>query len=102
MKRSGILHPELAFQIASCGHGDLVCIADAGLPIPPETPRIDLAYALGQPGFFNVLEAILPELAIEGAVWAEEAARRMRAWNFNTCGAGNGREMRGRDLAFTE
>ena len=76
MKRSGILHPELAFRIASCGHGDLVCIADAGLPIPPETPRIDLAYALGQPGFFNVLEAILPELAIEGAVWAEEALAR--------------------------
>ena len=26
----------------------------------------------------------------------------MRAWNFNTCGAGNGREMHDRDLAFTE
>ena len=73
MKRSGILHPELAFQIASCGHLDLICVADAGLPIPAETPRIDLAYAPGKPAFFDVLGAILPEIVVEQVYWAEEA-----------------------------
>ena len=74
MKRSGILHPALAYQVASCGHGDLVCVADAGLPIPSETFRIDLAFAPGLPPFFDVLEALLPELVVEGVLWAEEAA----------------------------
>lgn len=76
MKKGGIIHPELMFQLASCGHGDLVCIADAGLPIPPETPRVDLGFAQGRPGFFEVLDALLPEICVEGAVWAREAAAR--------------------------
>jgi hypothetical protein len=51
---------------------------------------------------YSPYERIAREKYGTPAVWAAEAARRMRAWNFNTCGAGNGREMRDRDLAFTE
>jgi D-ribose pyranase len=31
------------------GHGDALCVADAGLPIPNGVPRIDLAFAPGSP-----------------------------------------------------
>ncbi|MDI9371150.1 MAG: D-ribose pyranase [Synergistaceae bacterium] len=76
MKKGGIIHPELMFQLASCGHGDLICIADAGLPIPPETPRVDLGFVPGRPGFFEVLDAMLAEMCVEGAVWAGEAEEK--------------------------
>lgn len=49
MKKGGVLHPLLAQVVASLGHGDLLVVADAGLPIPPGPLRIDLAYAPGRP-----------------------------------------------------
>jgi D-ribose pyranase len=76
MKSGGLLHPELAFQIASCGHRDLICIADAGLPLPRNVPRIDLAYAPGKPPFFDVLKTVLQEIALEEVCWAEEAEEK--------------------------
>jgi D-ribose pyranase len=45
VKDRGILHPRLARVIASMGHGDALCITDAGLPIPTGVLRIDLAFA---------------------------------------------------------
>lgn len=74
MKRQGILHPGLAAAVASLGHGDLLVVADAGLPVPPGVARIDLAVAAGVPGFFPVLEAVLGEVRAEAAVAAAEAA----------------------------
>ncbi len=62
MKRSGILNPQLAQVVASMGHTELLCIADSGLPIPPEVLRIDLALAAGAPGFLQTLDAVLNEL----------------------------------------
>ncbi len=62
MKRSGILNPQLAQVVASMGHTELLCIADSGLPIPPEVLRIDLALAAGVPGFLQTLDAVLSEL----------------------------------------
>lgn len=79
MKKSGILHPELARVIASLGHGDGLCIADAGLPVPVGVLRIDLALAPGLPAFLPVLEAILGEMAVESAVIAEELPARSPA-----------------------
>lgn len=77
MKRAGILHPALAELIASLGHGDLVVIADAGLPIPPGPLRIDLAYAPGRPPLLDVLKALLEEMEVEKALLAEEARQHM-------------------------
>ena len=79
MKKSGILHPELARVIASLGHGDGLCIADAGLPVPAGVQRIDLALAPGLPALLPVLEAILGEMAVESAVIAEELPARSPA-----------------------
>jgi len=72
MKRGTILHPDLARLVASVGHGDLVVVADAGLPIPPGVVRIDLAYAPGRPPFLDVLDALLEELEVERAIVAAE------------------------------
>jgi D-ribose pyranase len=73
MKRGGVLHPELARVIASMGHTDLLCVADAGLPIPPGVERIDLAFARGRPAFLEVVTAIVGELVVEGYTLAEES-----------------------------
>lgn len=74
MKSSGILNAELARVIAALGHGDLLVIGDAGLPVPPGVPCIDLAVTLGVPGFLDVLDAVLSEMCVETACRASEAA----------------------------
>ncbi|NDL56935.1 D-ribose pyranase [Phytoactinopolyspora mesophila] len=73
MKEGGILHPRLSAVVSAMGHGDTLCIADAGLPIPPGVERIDLAFAAGQPGFADVLDAVLAELRVEAYTMAEES-----------------------------
>jgi D-ribose pyranase len=74
MKDRGILHPRLARVVASMGHGDALCIGDAGLPIPNGVPRIDLAFAPGSPPFLDVLDAVLSELRVERYTMAQEAS----------------------------
>lgn len=74
MKRTPLLHSELSGLIASMGHGDLLVIGDAGLPVPPGVRCIDLAVTRGVPPFFDVLDAVLAELVVERAAWASEAA----------------------------
>jgi D-ribose pyranase len=54
------------------GHMDTLVIADAGLPIPWETNRIDLALKEGVPGFLETLEVVLEELQVESVLLAEE------------------------------
>ncbi len=73
-KASGILQPALARVITEAGHTDLIVVTDAGLPIPPESERIDLALRPGLPAFIDVLDAIVAEMSIEGATVAAETA----------------------------
>jgi D-ribose pyranase len=73
MKKSGILHRDLARTIAAMGHGDLLIIGDAGLPVPPGVPCIDLAVTHGVPSFAHVLKAVLSELSVESCTIALEA-----------------------------
>lgn len=61
------------------GHGDMIVVADCGLPVPQGVPCIDLAVTLGVPGFFDVLDAILGELKVERAVIASEASGELQA-----------------------
>ena len=77
MKRTPLLHAELSAVIARLGHGDLLVIADAGLPIPDfaDGPRrIDLAVSANVPRFLDVLDAVLAEMQIESATVAAELA----------------------------
>ncbi|PIY31677.1 MAG: D-ribose pyranase [Candidatus Infernicultor aquiphilus] len=72
MKKGGILNPQLNRIISEMGHGDMLIIADAGLPIPREVERIDLALKCGTPSFAEVLQAVFSELQIEEAYVAKE------------------------------
>lgn len=72
MKKSGILNPQLMNTIASLGHTDTLCIADAGLPIPEQSHRIDLCLVKGIPGFLETLDAVLQETEIESVILAAE------------------------------
>jgi D-ribose pyranase len=72
MKRTTLLHAELSDVIARLGHGDLLVIGDAGLPIPDGPRRIDLAVSANVPRFRDVLAAVLAEMQVESAVIAEE------------------------------
>ena len=74
MKRTTLLHAELSEVIARLGHGDLLVIGDAGLPIPDGPRRIDLALSANVPRFHEVLAAVLSEMQVERATCAEELA----------------------------
>ena len=76
MKKTALLHAELSGLIASLGHGDALVIGDAGLPVPPGTRCIDLAVTRGVPSFEKVLGAVLSEMQVERATYAEELAAR--------------------------
>jgi D-ribose pyranase len=72
MKKSKLLNQDLSSVIAGMGHRDELVIADAGLPIPGSTQRIDLALTQNIPAFLDTLRAVLSELQIEKAIVAEE------------------------------
>ncbi|RKX78607.1 MAG: D-ribose pyranase [Spirochaetes bacterium] len=72
MKKTVLLNAPVSRLIASMGHTDSLCIADAGLPVPEESERIDLAVTRGIPSFPDVLSAVLDELEVERALCAEE------------------------------
>ncbi|MCL4124832.1 UNVERIFIED_CONTAM: hypothetical protein GTU68_007810 [Idotea baltica] len=74
MKRTPLLNRHLSALIATLGHGDRIVLADAGLPIPPGVPVIDLAVVAGLPTLLDVLNAIKGELMIEAATRATEAS----------------------------
>jgi D-ribose pyranase len=76
MKRTALLHAELSALVASLGHGDLLVIGDAGLPVPPGVQRIDLAVTAHVPRMADVLAAVLQEMAVEGATIADELPAR--------------------------
>ena len=72
MKKIGLLNQPLSEVIAGLGHTDTLVIADAGLPVPPGTRRIDLALVEGIPSFLDTLGAVLSEMQVERVVVAEE------------------------------
>jgi len=76
MKKTPLLHSALSHAIACLGHGDMIVIADAGLPVPGGTPCIDLAVSRGVPGFMQVLAAVLSEMQVERSVVARELRAR--------------------------
>jgi D-ribose pyranase len=76
MKKRGILGHALAEVIASMGHTDLLVIADAGFPVPPGVPRVDLAVRCGLPAMLDVTHAIAAELEVEAVIVADELLAR--------------------------
>ncbi len=72
MKRTGILNQDISSVVAGMGHLDMIVIADAGLPIPPGTRRIDLALRPGVPGFLETVQTIAEELQVQKLIIARE------------------------------
>lgn len=79
MKKTPLLHAELSRAIARLGHGDMIVIADAGLPVPEGTPCIDLAVTRGVPAFTQVIAAVLSEMQVERFIVAREMRARSAA-----------------------
>jgi len=76
MKKTPLLNIALSRVVASLGHGDVLMIVDAGMPVPPGVELIDLAVTRGVPGFLSVLEAVLAEMQVESHVLAQEMLAR--------------------------
>ncbi|MCX6054066.1 MAG: D-ribose pyranase [Chloroflexi bacterium] len=72
MKKMGIINAPISTVIAHLEHSDMLTVADAGLPIPSTTQRIDLALKAGVPGFLETLEVVLSEMFVEKAYVSEE------------------------------
>jgi D-ribose pyranase len=72
VKKTGVLNHRLSAVIATMGHTDSLVVADAGLPIPPNVERIDLAVTPGLPPMLEVARAIATELQVERIVIASE------------------------------
>ncbi len=75
MKKTVLLNSEISEVIARMGHGDMLVIGDAGMPIPPGPQRIDLALTRSVPGFVETLQAVLSELQVGEIILAEETQR---------------------------
>jgi len=75
MKKTPLLNIALSRVIASLGHGDVLMIVDAGMPVPAGVELIDLAVTRGVPDFVSVLDTVLSEMQVESHVLAEEMLR---------------------------
>ncbi len=75
-RKEGILNARLAGVLAGLGHGELLVVADAGLPIPAGVELLDLALVAGVPSFQVTLRAVLDRLVVESVVLASELEAR--------------------------
>lgn len=71
-RNNGTLNGQLSRVISEVGHTDQLVVTDAGLPIPPGVERVDLAIRENLPRFLDLLDAVLDEVSIEGALLSEE------------------------------
>ncbi|HCG75713.1 MULTISPECIES: D-ribose pyranase [Staphylococcus] len=72
MKKTEVLNSHISQAISTLGHYDLLTINDAGMPIPNDDKRIDIAVTKGLPRFIDVLENVLTEVEIQKIYLAEE------------------------------
>ncbi|RXT99073.1 D-ribose pyranase [Pseudomonas syringae] len=64
MKKTPLLNIALSRVIASLGHGDILMIVDAGMPVPAGVELIDPALTRGVPDFISVLDVVLSEMQV--------------------------------------
>lgn len=72
MKKTRVINSNISRVIAQMGHFDTIGIGDAGMPVPADTEKIDLAVEAGLPSFIQVLENVLSELEVQKVYLAEE------------------------------
>ncbi|EOT49525.1 MULTISPECIES: D-ribose pyranase [Enterococcus] len=72
MKKTKVINSDLSRVISQMGHFDCLAIGDAGMPVPMQTEKIDLALTNGTPSFIEVVENVLTELEVQRVFLAEE------------------------------
>ena len=72
MKKTAVINSDLSRVISQMGHFDTLGIGDAGMPVPKETEKIDLALTNGIPSFTAVLKNVITELEVQEIILAEE------------------------------
>lgn len=72
MYKGQCLHPGLLQVLAQTGHTDMLCVGDAGLPIPKGVERVDLAWKPGEAKWLDVCRLLRDEIVIEKIYLAEE------------------------------
>lgn len=72
MKKNGILNSGILMALGNLNHGDLVVIADAGMPVPSVSIKIDLAIERDYPELIKVLKSFLHEFIYEKVIIASE------------------------------
>lgn len=65
MKKGRILHRDLNNLIGNAAHGDIIIVSDAGLAIPQNIWRIELAIERDLPDVAGILKLINEELIVE-------------------------------------
>ncbi|GLU30390.1 D-ribose pyranase [Trinickia caryophylli] len=82
MKKTALLNSKLSRLVATLGHGDMVLVADAGMPAPHGTgvEIIDLALTPGVPDLATTVRVLLSEMQVESHVMASETLARNDAW----------------------
>ncbi|MCY9805992.1 D-ribose pyranase [Lentilactobacillus senioris] len=72
MKKTTVINSELSTVIAGMGHMDWLSIGDAGMPVPADTKKIDLALTKQLPSFMDVLKNVLAEMEVQHIYLADE------------------------------
>ncbi|WP_343711742.1 D-ribose pyranase [Kosakonia radicincitans] len=72
MKKGRVLNTDISSVISRLGHTDTLVVCDAGLPVPRNTQRIDMALTQGVPSFMQVLDVVTTEMQVESAILALE------------------------------
>ena len=72
MKKTAVLNSHISSAISTLGHYELLTINDAGMPIPNDDRRVELAVTKSLPRFIDVLETVLTEMEIQKVYLAEE------------------------------
>ncbi|SDQ97781.1 D-ribose pyranase [Pseudovibrio sp. Tun.PSC04-5.I4] len=81
MKKGVLLNAPVSGIISHMGHGDGLCVGDAGLPIPQNVMRIDLAVMRGLPAMLETAKAITDEMQVERVVIADELVEQQPAYH---------------------
>lgn len=72
MKKTKVINSNISRVISQMGHFDTLAIGDAGMPVPYDCEKIDLAVTNGIPSFIDVLNNVLEELEVQRIYLAEE------------------------------
>lgn len=75
MKEIGLLNREISDVITRLGHGDELCICDAGFAIPDTVRNIDISLKDNHPSLIEVLEEILRYFSVEKLIIAKETKK---------------------------